>query len=161
MSDLAAQHIRIRCLRENLVYPFHERTMHEQSGMSFGLGPASYDIRLDQDLYLEPGQFGLFSTIEIITMPDDLSMRVMDKSTLARRGLSVQNTHFDPGFVGFATLEIDLKPGAREPVRLIRGAPIAQIVFTTLTAPTEQPYNGKYQNQQRGPQPHLLENKAK
>ena len=78
-----------------------------------------------------------------------------DKSSWARRGIAVQNTLFDPGWSGYATLE--LSNHGQEIVTITAGDPIAQIVFHMLDQATEQPYQGKYQDQEAGPQPARLE----
>lgn len=147
---LSAQSIR----ELKLIQPFEEKG--HVSGISFGLGPASYDVRVEFDhdgtqqiVRLLPGAFLLVSTIEKIEVPDNLLVMVHDKSTWARRGLAVQNTVIDPGFRGHITLEISHH--GHSDIELRRGDPIAQLVFHVLDKPTERPYWGKYQNQQRGP----------
>lgn len=84
-------------------------------------------------------------------MPHDVCADVKDKSTWARRFITVQNTFIEPGWKGYLTLEI-VNHSFRL-VRIRRGDPIAQIVFMRLEEPTERPYTGKYQDQERGPQP--------
>ena len=131
---------------------FHMRSLRQQLNevtLSYGLGPCSYDLRLAQDVKLEVGVMTLASTIEKLTIPNDIAGRVMDKSSWARRGITVQNTHFDPGFIGHLTLEI-CNHTAR-PMVLTKGMPICQLVFEKLDEPTEIPYRGKYQNQEAGP----------
>ena len=141
---LAGQQIRkIEPLR-----PFHERTV--RNGMSFGLSHAGYDVRIAETMWLNPGMFSLASTIEEFFMPTDLVAFVHDKSTWARRGLSLFNTVIEPGWSGFLTLE--LVNHSTNPLRLLSGDPIAQIVFMRMEEPAEKPYAGKYQNQKRGPQ---------
>jgi deoxycytidine triphosphate deaminase len=54
------------------------------------------------------------------------------------------------GWRGWLTLEIS--NNSLDEVVINAGEPIAQIVFEMLDFPTEQPYAGKYQNQERGPQ---------
>jgi dCTP deaminase len=83
-------------------------------------------------------------------MPPDLAGTVRDKSTWARIGLALQNTFLDPGWRGWLTLEISNNAPAE--VVIEAGQPIAQIVFELLDFPTEHPYGGKYQDQERGPQ---------
>ena len=136
----------------NLVQPLCPRTKHIETNMSYGLGPASVDIRLDQDIDLPPGEFSLASAIEKFNIPDFIVGLVLDKSTLARRGLSVFNTLIDPGFFGYLTLELSNR--GKEHIYLPRESPIAQVMFHLLDEPTRQPYgrNEKYQNQERGPQ---------
>ena len=130
------------------ILPFHERTVH--NGMSFGLSHAGYDVRIAETIMLWPGPSVLASTIEEFFMPDDLVAFVHDKSSWARKGLSLFNTVIEPGWQGFLTLElVNHSSGA---LHIEAGSPIAQIVFMRLEQPTETPYTGKYQNQKRGPQ---------
>lgn len=130
------------------ILPFVERTVH--NGMSYGLSHAGYDVRIAETNSLLPGQFFLASTIEEFFMPPDLVAFVHDKSTWARRGLSLFNTVIEPGWQGFLTLE--LVNHSNKELFFAEGDPIAQIIFMRLEEPTEKPYTGKYQNQKRGPQ---------
>jgi dCTP deaminase len=150
---LPAQHIRARCAANPpLISPFNERSTAE--GLTYGLSPAGYDVRIDQDVTVAPtsyrGSFQLASTIERFTMPNDLMAIVHDKSTWARQGLVVQNTVIEPGWSGFLTLE--LSNCSDQVIMIRRGTPIAQIVFHMLVQATEQVYEGRYQNQDPGPQ---------
>lgn len=130
------------------ILPFNERSIH--NGMSYGLSHAGYDVRIAETIWLWPLWGRLASTVEEFFMPDDLVGRVCDKSSWARRFVTVQNTVIEPGWNGFLTLELTRhRPW---PVRIKAGTPIAQILFEKLAEPTEKPYTGKYQNQQRGPQ---------
>lgn len=161
MTVLSAQTIR----RMRLVSPLEERQQHLESGCSFGLSAAGYDIRLDQDIMIEPGSFCLASTMEKFHMPTDVIGIVHDKSTWARRGIAVQNTVIEPGWTGFLTLEISCNITTVEQFdffypedsfsyrKLIKGTPIAQVLFHYLDQETDQAYpaDGKYQNQERGP----------
>ena len=63
--------------------PFCERTAH--NGMTFGLGPAGYDVRIAESITAAAGQFVLASTVEHFDMPNDVLGQVCDKSTWARR----------------------------------------------------------------------------
>ena len=138
----------IRKLR-GIIEPFHERTV--LNGMSFGLSSAGYDVRIAETLWLTPtNRFALASTIEKFVIPRSIVGMVHDKSSWARRGLSLFNTVIEPGWRGFLTLE--LVNHGNEEIRIEAGSPIAQIVFMNLSEPTENPYNGKYQNQEAGPQ---------
>lgn len=164
---LPAQMIRARLGgsgRKHIIEPFEERGVFE--GKSYGLSAAGYDVRLDQDIMLECGSFCLASTIEHFDMPNDLLGVVHDKSTWVRQGLMVHNTVIEPGWTGHLTLELQAHADVRLPSRgfhwasvsrarfiLLKGTPIAQVVFHTLVEATEQPYRGKYQDQEAGPQP--------
>jgi dCTP deaminase len=138
------------------VSPFCERTCH--NGMTFGLGPAGYDVRLAETVVVG-AKFVLASTLEHFDMPTDLLGQVTDKSTWARRGVAVQNTIIEPGWRGYLTVELTNHGG--EPIEIQAGDPIAQIVFFRLEAPTERPYQGKYQDQEAGPQPARLDGKMR
>lgn len=145
MAPIPAQ--TIRKLRP--IEPFCERTVH--NGMTYGLGPAGYDVRIAETLILLPGKFMLASTIERFDMPNDVLAVVHDKSSWARRGLTVQNTIIEPGWRGFLTLE--LTNHSDSVIYIDEGSPIAQIIFHRLEEPTEIPYQGRYQDQKPGPQP--------
>ena len=88
------------------------RTKQKSNGVSWGLSEAGYDIRIKQDVIFKPaantvatkwinngkqfgiwdhGRFTLASAIEEFDMPDCLVGIVHDKSTWARKGLSVFN----------------------------------------------------------------------
>lgn len=154
MTVLSADSIRRLCVSYSLVSPFVERSQH-LSGMSFGLSACGYDIRLDQDVCCSEGVVVLASSLERFRMPLDIVGVVHDKSTLARRGLAVQNTVIEPGWEGFLTLELTWSPRVNtmeSSLCLLRGSPIAQVLFHKLDQATSQPYTGKYQNQEPGPQ---------
>lgn len=131
------------------ITPFFERSVSE--GMTFGLGPAGYDVRIAENINLSPLSFSLASTIEQFTMPDDLIAFVHDKSTWARQGLSLFNTVIEPKW--FGTLTLELMNNGHEEIKINAGTPIAQIIFMRLENPTEIPYSGRYQGQEAGPQP--------
>lgn len=148
---LSAQSIRAR---HGMVEPFCDRT--RSHGLTFGLGPAGYDVRVHENINLSPETtFMLASTIERFVMPNDVLAVVHDKSTWARLGLAIQNTVIEPGWQGYLTLELSLH--TKEFLHIGAGSPIAQIIFHLVDQPTEQPYAGKYQNQPAGAQPAKLE----
>jgi hypothetical protein len=107
-----------------------------------GLSPKGITVDCDRTRLRE---------VRICFTHDDLAGTVRDKSTWARLGLAVQNTHLDPGWPGWLTLELSNHSDVT--IEIARGEPIAQIVFEMLDQPTEQPYRGKYYDQARGPQP--------
>ena len=84
-------------------------------------------------------------------MPTGVLGIVHDKSSWARQGLAVQNTVIEPGWRGWLTLE--LTNHGKDTLIIYEGTGICQVVFHYLDAPTDQPYDGKYNNQPRGPQP--------
>jgi dCTP deaminase len=106
-------------------------------------------------LVLHPGEFVLGSTLEAVTLPDDLAARVEGKSSLGRLGLLTHATagFVDPGFSGHVTLE--LSNVATLPIMLWPGMKIGQLCFIRLTSPAEHPYgaskHGSHYQGQRGP----------
>ncbi len=119
-----------------------EKVKH--NGVSHGLAEAGYDIRIKQDVTMTDGhRFTLASAIEEFDMPDNLVGIVHDKSTWARRGLSVFNTVIEPGWKGFLTLELVYH--GRHPLYIPEGSGIAQVVFHRTVERAS--YDGKYQNQ--------------
>lgn len=144
-----------------IMEPFYGRTRHK--GLTFGVGPAGYDVRVEFDetgsqdsVQLLPGQFLLASTIERFIMPSDVLGIVHDKSTWARLGLACQNTVIEPGWQGWLTLE--LTNHGVNALTIERGMPIAQVIFHFVDDDTVG-YEGKYQNQKRGPVQPIIETK--
>ena len=129
------------------VRPFHERSV--KNGMTYGLGPAGYDVRIAQDVVLYAYQFSLASTMEEFDTPNDTVAFVHDKSTWARKGLSLFNTVIEPSWRGFLTLE--LVNNTSNTLTIPAGSPIAQVIWMRLEEATDQPYSGRYQNQEAGP----------
>lgn len=66
-------------------------------------------------------------------MPENLVGIVHDKSTLARKGLSVFNTVIEPGWKGFLTLELVYH--GSEDFHIPAGSGIAQVLFHELAIP--------------------------
>ena len=134
-----------------------------EHGVSYGLGEAGYDIRIKQDITfyrlfgLIPmvkvvdgdqvshhlGKFTLASAIEKFNMSPSCVAIVHDKSTWARRALSVFNTVIEPGWKGYLTLELVYH--GRKKLYIPAGAGIAQVLFHLVQEPAN--YNGKYMNQ--------------
>jgi dCTP deaminase len=136
--------------------PIKDMLDHKVRGRitSHGLSEAGYDIRIKQDIAFRPvhdrmtvngrpGRFTIASAVEEFDMPFDLVGVVHDKSTWARRGLSVFNTVLEPGWEGFLTLEL-VYHGNGELI-IPAGSGIAQVLFHS-TAKLAQ-YDGKYQHQ--------------
>jgi dCTP deaminase len=110
------------------------------------------EIGDDQPFILHPGEFVLGSTLERVSLPDDLVARLEGKSSLGRLGLVIHSTagFVDPGFEGNLTLE--LSNLATLPITIYHGMPIGQISFMRMDAPVEHAYGAqeagsKYQGQ--------------
>ncbi|MDT7573261.1 MAG: dCTP deaminase [Actinomycetota bacterium] len=111
----------------------------------------------EEPFILHPGEFVLGSTLEVITLGNDLAARLEGKSSLGRLGLLTHSTagFIDPGFSGHVTLE--LSNVANLPIKLYPGMKIGQICVIALTSAAEHPYGSsiygsRYQDQ-RGPTP--------
>jgi dCTP deaminase len=122
---------------------------HVRHSLSWGLSLAGIDIRIKQSVILHPfRRFALASTIERFEMPNNLVAIVHDKSTWARRGLSVFNTVIEPGWSGWLTLELVYH--GLMPLRIPAGAGIAQVIFHQIAVPASYA-GGKYDNQPNHP----------
>jgi len=138
---------------------------HQAHGTSYGLTEAGYDIRIQETItfnYHETrpwvtindprnryegrgkrGRFILASSMEMFQMPLDLVGTVSDKSSWARRGVSVFNTVIEPGWNGILTLELVFH--GSEDLTIPAGSGIAQVLFARLQC-TGDYGNGKYQD---------------
>ena len=136
---------------ENHRYP-HIDPAADQSDLTREVEPKG-----DEPFILHPGEFVLGSTLEVVSLPNDLAARVEGKSSLGRLGLLTHATagFVDPGFSGHVTLE--LANVATLPIKLYPGMKIGQFCFFRLSSPSEHPYGSakygsRYQGQ-RGPTP--------
>jgi dCTP deaminase len=115
------------------------------------------EISGDEPFILHPGEFVLGSTLERVTLPDDLVARLEGKSSLGRLGLLIHSTagFIDPGWDGHVTLE--LSNVANLPITIYVGMKIGQISFVQMNEAAETPYGSdalgsKYKGQ-TGPTP--------
>ena len=136
--------------------PIKDMLDHKVRGgvTSHGLSEAGYDVRVKQDIVFtefgveidgiwKGGTFALASTVEEFQMPENMCAVVHDKSSWARRGLSVFNTVVENGWAGFLTLELVYH--GRDRLHIPAGSGIAQLLFHSTTKLAQ--YAGKYQNQ--------------
>ncbi len=130
-----------------ILSPCCERTQF--NGVSYGLGPAGYDLRTAADIQLWPNSSCKVDAIEKFHMPDDVMGFLYSKSTWARLHIEHAGTAIEPGWRGILRLELNMHGGA-EPVIIKAGTGIVQVVFFRLESPTENPYDGKYQDQKPG-----------
>lgn len=133
--------------------------------------PASVDLRLGGEvihyrtglrhgikyspLVIQPGEQYLGSTVETVTLPDNVIARVEGKSSWGRKFLAIHSTagFIDPGFSGEITLEI-MNLGCH-PVAVTYNTAICQISFDWLDVPALRPYGhaelGSHYQNQKGP----------
>jgi len=134
---------------ENHKYPHIDPSI-EQADLTRLIEPDG-----DDPFILHPGEFVLGSTLEVVSLPDDLAGRLEGKSSLGRLGLLTHSTagFIDPGFSGHITLE--LSNVATLPIKLFPGMKIGQLCLFRLSSPADHPYGSdkygsRYQGQ-RGP----------
>src|ERR1700678_3685335 len=97
---LSAQTIR----KMRLIRPCLE-AYRDAQGNSAGLSACGYDITILSGCGVDvtPHGFCLVGASEYFCLPNDVMGIVHDKSSLARRGIAVQNTVLEPGWRGYLT----------------------------------------------------------
>lgn len=133
---------RIRAL--GILSPCCERT--KWNGVTYGLGPAGYDLRIAEDIRLWPSSSVRVDAVERFNMPNDVMGFLYSKSTWARLHIEQAGTVIEPGWRGVLRLEINMHFGT-EPIEIKAGTGLVQVVFHRLEEATEIPYAGKYQDQ--------------
>ena len=128
----------------------HIDPAQQQDDLTSAVEPAD-----EEPFVLHPGEFVLASTLEVVTLGNQLAARLEGKSSLGRLGLLTHSTagFIDPGFSGHVTLE--LSNVATLPIRLWPGMKIGQLCVLRLSSEAEHPYgssvNGSRYQGQRGP----------
>ena len=167
MSSLIDWQIEHRCKTEGLVSPY----------CADQLNPASYDVllggtilreRWQNDRYgkwakhdlsescytLQPGEFILASTLEVVRIPNDLEAVFCLKSSRGREGYDhALAAYIDPGFTGQVTLELH-NMNRYNTLELVAGMRIGQLRFSTLAERPRKGYDqtGRYHGDM-GPAP--------
>ncbi|AIE58906.1 dCTP deaminase [Bacillus methanolicus] len=109
--------------------------------------PAEYKEIYQQVIIIPPQSFILGTTLEFISLPNNMTAFVEGRSSIGRLGLFIQNAGWvDPGFEGHITLE--LYNANRVPIELKEGRRICQLVLASLDQETT-PYMGKYVGQNK------------
>lgn len=100
-------------------------------------------VKKGGQIIIHPGEFLLGTTMEKVTVPDDLVCQLNGRSSIGRLGIIVHATagFIDPGFEGYITLE--MTNVANIPIALYAGMRIGQLAFTRLSSPAENPYGTK------------------
>ncbi len=98
------------------------------------------EVAGDEPFILHPGEFVLGSTLERVSLPDDVVARLDGKSSLGRLGLLIHSTagFVDPGWDGNLTLE--LSNVANLPITLYDGMRIGQISFQRMSSAVDVAY---------------------
>ncbi len=99
-------------------------------------------------IIIPPNSFALCETVERITVPRDVLVICLGKSTYARCGLIVNVTPLEPEWRGKVTLEISNTTPL--PARIYANEGVAQLIFLKAEKVCERSYadkSGKYQDQ--------------
>ena len=168
--------IREMCLGHRMIDPFVDSQVRE-GAISYGLSSYGYDIRVADEFkiftdvnttvvdpksfdprslvdfkgpvcMIPPNSFALARTVEYFRIPRDVLTICVGKSTYARCGIITNVTPFEPGWEGFATLEISNT--SHLPARIYANEGLAQVIFFQGDEPCEVSYadkKGKYQKQ--------------
>lgn len=105
--------------------------------------------RKQEWVVIEPGDYYLASTLEIINTPKDLMPVLFPRTSLFRAGLLLLNSKTDPGYRG--TLTMGLKNLSKFDVKLQMGARICNIVFYKIEGQTVE-YRGQHQGGRISPE---------
>lgn len=107
----------------------------------------NHTVRGSRKFIIRPGEFVLAQTLELVGHPcDSIVSEIMDKSSLARLGLSVC---FSAGFIdagNVLSITLEVKNNSPNSIELQYGMQIAQIRFHQLSSPVLMKYDGKYKN---------------
>ena len=160
-----------------MIEPFSDH-LNSAGVISWGLSSMGYDIRVTEefkvftDVYntlvdpkkfdpksfvdiqtkeciIPPNSFALARTVEYFRLPRNVVTVCVGKSTYARCGIIVNVTPFEPGWEGYAVLEISNTTPL--PAKIYANEGIAQVLFFASDEPCEVSYGdrkGKYQKQQ-------------
>ena len=110
-------------------------------------------INSDEGCELNPGDFIIGTTEEVVHIPQGYWGFIETKGNIARAGLSSHNTdgHIDPGYRGVITLEI--KNMNTVPVKIYPGATFVQLFVFEVKGDAPL-YEGKYQDSTK-PTPYI------
>ncbi|MDQ3854871.1 MAG: deoxyuridine 5'-triphosphate nucleotidohydrolase [Chloroflexota bacterium] len=112
--------------------------------------PATEEVPFDSEgwVWLPPGAYKVGFN-ELVRVPADRFAIARPRSSLLRMGVSLPSALWDSGYNGRGEgLLVVHNPHG---LRVRRNARLVQLVFFTLSAPVEHPYNGRYQEGRSGP----------
>lgn len=174
---LIDREIREYGLNHRMIEPFSDH-LNSKGVLSWGLSSMGYDIRVADEFkvftdvwntlvdpknfdpksfvdikaaecIIPPNSFALARTVEYFRIPRNVLTITMGKSSYARCGIIVNVTPFEPGWEGFAVLEISNTTPL--PAKIYANEGIAQVLFFASEESCEVSYadrKGKYQKQQ-------------
>ena len=176
MSVLSDKWIRKMSKENGMISPFEEKQVRGSS-ISYGLSSFGYDARVSDEFkiftnvnseivdpknfkptnfvtkktsecIIPPNSFVLARTVEKFTIPNDVLVICLGKSTYARCGIIVNVTPLEPGWSGFVTLEFSNTTPL--PAKIYANEGACQFLFFEGREPPNQSYadkRGKYMKQ--------------
>ena len=108
------------------------------------LQPSSYDLRSAEDTVLKKGEMTLVSTLEFVSLPDDLCATLWGRSSFGRKGVTLGAGYIDPGFRGNLTL--CMVNNGPDDISVTNGMRIVQMLIHPIEGTVEAAYNGHYQD---------------
>jgi dCTP deaminase len=105
--------------------------------------PASYDLRVGENVILATGAVTLVPSLEWVELPSDLAATLRCRSSFARKGVLLGGGFVDPGFRGQLTL--CLTNMGREPLALHKEERVVQMILYEVSL-NETLYQGRYQD---------------
>lgn len=176
MGLKADRWIRAMCKQHRMIDPFVDSQVRE-GVISFGISSYGYDVRVADEFkiftnvnttmvdpkhfnpkslvdfsgpecIIPPNSFALARTVEYFRIPRNVLTICLGKSTYARCGIITNVTPFEPGWEGYATLEISNTTPC--PAKIYANEGLAQVIFFEGDEECEVSYaekKGKYQKQ--------------
>lgn len=127
----------------------YDERINEGQIQTMDTGPIGGETVTGHGYMLDPGEFVLGTTVETITLPDNVVGEVKGRSSIGRLGVIPHTAGWvDPGFNGNVTLEFVNHSG--HTVALDAGMRCAQIVFTETKNPSRTPYGQKDDQKYQG-----------
>jgi dCTP deaminase len=105
--------------------------------------PASYDLRVGEEILLPPGTCTLVPSLEWVELPSDVAATLRCRSSFARKGVLLGGGFVDPGFRGQLTLCLAYL--GKEPLVLHRQDRVVQMIFHEVSM-NDSLYQGRYQD---------------
>jgi dCTP deaminase len=105
--------------------------------------PASYDLRVAEDITLPRLLCTLVPTLEWVKLPVDLAATLRCRSSFGRRGIIITAGFVDPGFRGQLTLCL-VNMGSEE-LKLSKGDRVVQMILHQVSDGQDM-YKGRYQD---------------
>ncbi|MCP4990816.1 MAG: dCTP deaminase [Colwellia sp.] len=113
---------------------------------------SEFEVKPRQPIIIQPGGFVLASTVECVSLGNNVAARLEGRSSWGRLGIIVHSTAglIDPGWHGKITLELG-NLGVMA-VALYPGVRVCALTFEQVSSVVEVPYKDKADNKYAGQQ---------